>query len=115
MSSGHIESGYQAAVVETVRIVNVNVDAWSVDVVSEYGSKRWFDIQVMSPYFHYVNGEGIYAMPEVGALAWLCKGSAGERAESFIIGYQSPYDESRRVPGRKDGAQPGGHHDGYPG
>ncbi len=101
MSSGHIESRYQPAIVETVRIVNVNIDMWSVDVVSEYGNKRWFDIQVMSPYFHYVNGEGIYAMPEVGALAWLCKGSAGDRAESFIIGYQAPYDES--VDGFRDG------------
>lgn len=94
MSSSHIESGYLPAVVETVRVVNVNIDAWSVDVVSEYGNKRWFDIQVMTPYFHYVNGEGIYVMPEVGALAWLCKSSAGDRAEAFILGFQSPYDES---------------------
>lgn len=101
MSRSHAESGYQGAVVETVRIVNVNIDSWSVDAVSEYGNKRWFDIQLMSQYFHYVNGEGIYAMPEVGALAWLCKGSTGERAESFILGFQAPHDES--VDGFRDG------------
>ena len=93
MPNSHIESGYQGAVVETVRIVNVNIDAWSVDAVGEYGNKRFFDIQVMTPYFHYLNGEGIYAMPEVGALAWLCKGSSGKWAEAFILGFKAPHDE----------------------
>lgn len=101
MSRSHLESRYHPPVVETVRIVNVNIDTWEVDAVAEYGNKRFFDIQVMSPYFHYANGEGIYAMPEVGALAWLCKGSAGEHAEFFILGYKSPHDET--VDGFRDG------------
>lgn len=93
MTQGIGESGYHGAVIETVRIVNVNIEAWSVDGVSEYGNKRFVDIQVMNPYFHYANGEGIYVMPEVGCLAWVCFPSSGEHAAPFIMGYQAPFDE----------------------
>jgi len=84
---------YVAPLVETVRITNVNINDWSVDCVSEYGYKRYFDLQVMSPYFHFSNGEGIYTMPEVGALAWLCRSSQGRFGAPFIMGFQAPYDE----------------------
>jgi hypothetical protein len=84
----------QPAYVETVRIFNVNIDDWSVDCISEHGNKRYFDIQVMSPYFHFTNGEGIFVMPEVGALAWLCVPSTGKMAPAFLLGYQAPFDET---------------------
>jgi hypothetical protein len=92
-TGGRIESGYFQATVETARIINVNVNDYTVDAVGEFGNKRFFDVQVMSPYFHYFNGEGWYAMPEVGALCWVCQESAGLYAKHFILGYQSPYDE----------------------
>ena len=79
--------------VEKVRIINVNIDDWSVDCVSEYANKRFFDIQIMMPYFHYVGGEGIYIMPEVGSLAWICKSSEGRFAPEFILGFAAPFDE----------------------
>jgi hypothetical protein len=84
----------QPAYIETVRIFNVNIDDWSVDCISEHGVKRYFDIQVMSPYFHFMNGEGIYVMPEIGALAWLCILSTGKMAPAFLLGYQAPFDET---------------------
>ena len=87
------EGEYIPALVETVRISNVNLNDWSIDCVSEFGYKRYFDIQVMSPYFHFANGEGIYVMPEVGALAWLCRPSQGRFGAPFLMGFQSPYDE----------------------
>ena len=92
-SLGIADRRYMPAVVEKVRIINVNIEDWSVDCVSEYANKRFFDVQVMSPYFHFVNGEGIYAMPEVGALAWLCKPSSGQFAPEFLLGYMAPFDE----------------------
>jgi len=92
-SAGIADGKYMPAMVEKVRIINVNVDDWSVDCVSEYANKRFFDVQVMSPYFHFAGGEGIYAMPEVGALAWLCKPSSGRFAPEFIMGYMAPFDE----------------------
>jgi hypothetical protein len=87
------ESSTIPAIVETVRIVNVDIDRWSVDAVSEHGNKHFFDIQVASPYFHFMNGEGIYTVPEVGALAWVCSPSSGPRSAPFIMGFQAPHDE----------------------
>ena len=81
------------AIVETGRITNVDIERWSVDAVSEHGGKHWFDIQVSSPYFHYMNGEGAYTVPEVGALVWVCSPSTGEFSAPFIMGFQAPHDE----------------------
>ena len=89
---GMSESSWVPAVIETGRIMNVNIDDWSVDVVSEYANKRYFDIQVMSSYFHYANGEGIYVMPEIGAMVWICKPTQGRFGAPFILGFQSPFD-----------------------
>jgi hypothetical protein len=84
---------FRSAVVETGRIVNVNIKDWTVDVVSEHGSKKYFDIQVSSPYFHPMNGEGIYVMPEVGALVWVCKPSEGTFSAPFVLGFQAIHDQ----------------------
>jgi hypothetical protein len=86
------EDSWSPAVIETARIINVNVDDWSVDVVSEYANKKYMDLQVMSPYFHFAGGEGIYAMPEIGAMVWVCKPTQGQFGAPFILGFQAPYD-----------------------
>lgn len=88
-----VESEWKAASVETCRIINVNITDWSVDCVSEYGDKKYFDIQVNATYFHFANGEGIYVQPEVGALCWVCVPSSGRFAAPFVMGFQSPHDE----------------------
>jgi hypothetical protein len=93
MAQSIAENKYFPSYIESVRIVNVNIENWSVDAVSVFGNKRFFDIQVMSPYFHFMNGEGIYVMPEVGAMAWLCKPSSGKFGAPFLLGYQAPFDE----------------------
>lgn len=87
------ESEWRGATVETCRIVDVNITDWSVNCVSEYGNKKYFDIQVNSPYFHLANGEGIYVQPEVGALCWVCVPSSGRFAAPFVLGFQSAADE----------------------
>lgn len=87
------ESRTIPAIVETGRITNVDIERWSVDAVSEHAGKHWFDIQVSSPYFHYMNGEGVYTVPEVGALVWVCSPSTGEFSAPFIMGFQAPHDE----------------------
>ena len=91
---GQVAGGFRPAYVETVRIFNVNIEDYSVDCISEHGEKRFFDVQVMTPYFHFTNGEGIFVMPEVGALAWLCVPSGGRMAPSFLLGFQAPFDET---------------------
>jgi hypothetical protein len=92
-TGGVAESGYYPALIETARIVNVNVLDWSIDLVTEYANKRFFDIQWMSPYLHYANGEGIYVMPEVGATCWICRPSAGKLATPFVLGFKTEIDE----------------------
>jgi hypothetical protein len=89
-----VEDRYFASYIESVRIVNVNTNAWSVDAISVFGNKRFFDIQVSTPYFHYMNGEGICVMPEVGAMAWICRPSSGKFGAPFILGFQAPFDEN---------------------
>lgn len=93
MTHGIQDTKFIAPVVETGRITNVNIEDWTVDAISEHGDKKYFDIQMMSPYLHYINGEGIYAMPEVGALVWVCTPSEGLHAIPFILGFQAPHDE----------------------
>lgn len=87
---------FLAARVETARIINVNISDWSVDVVTEFGDKKYFDIQIGMSYFHYANGEGIYVVPEVGAYVWVCNPSSGIDATPFIIAFQSPFDEGSK-------------------
>ena len=86
------EADWVPPTIETGRIMNVNVNDWSVDVISEYANKRYFDLQVMSPYFHFANGEGIYCMPEIGAMVWICKPTQGRFGAPFVMGYQAPFD-----------------------
>lgn len=92
-STGVSESEFKPATIETCRIINVNITSWSVDCISDLGNKRFFDLQVMSPYFHFVNGEGIYAQPELGALCWVCIPSGGRFAAPFVLGFQSAHDQ----------------------
>ena len=54
------------------KIVNVNLVNWTVDVAAQFDRKRYYDIQVASPYMHYSNGEGISIFPEVGAKCMVC-------------------------------------------
>lgn len=84
------------ALVEPARIVNVNIRDWTVDTITEHGERRDFDIQVSSLYLHYMNGEGVYVMPEVGAYVWLCRPSTGARAAPFILGFHSLFEESEK-------------------
>ena len=92
-SQSIMDSRAKAAQVDTCRIINVNIDDWTVDCISEIGNKKFFDIQVSSPYFHYYNGEGMYAQPEIGALVWVCVPSMGTFAPPFVMGFQSAHDE----------------------
>ena len=92
-TGGPGESGYYAATTETGRIVGVDTSNWTVDVVSEFGNKRWFDLQWSNPYLHPFNGEGLYAMPEVGAMVWVHVPSAGRMATPFVLGFKTESDQ----------------------
>ena len=113
---GPSEARYQPAIIEQGRVVNVNVKDWSVDVVSsEVAGKFHLDVQVSSPYLHFVNGEGIYVMPEVGAMCWVCEPSSGLRSRPFILGFSAPVDERKDENGKIPGNYRAGRQNMNPG
>jgi hypothetical protein len=93
--------------VETGRVVNVNIADWTVDVVMDKGGKRHPDILVNSPYLHYQNGEGVYVVPEVGAVCWVCTPSEGDDAQEFILGFQPPMQGTKDFSAGRPDMNPG--------
>jgi len=98
---------FRPAGVETARIVNVNIADWTVDVFCEHAGKRYRDVQVMSPYLHYMNGECMSIMPEVGAICWVCVPSEGSNAEEFVLGFQSVMQGRGDYSGGRPALNPG--------
>lgn len=80
-------SGFASVVIEEATVVDVNMRNYTVAVVTRHTAKRFDDIQVGMPYFHNTNGEGIYVIPEVGAVCQLCRGS--DTTPPFIMGFIS--------------------------
>ncbi len=70
------ESGY---------IVDINRKTWECKVVTKYTSKDVPNVQIMSPYHHYIGGEGFHYMPEVGATCLIAFPS--DNSYPFILGY----------------------------
>jgi hypothetical protein len=60
---------------------------FTVDVISQFDRHYYYDIQVSSPYMHYNNGEGLYVMPDVGAVCFVClpSDSTPPFVDSFIM------------------------------
>jgi hypothetical protein len=69
--------GAKEAFVFEARVTNVNMKNWTVDCASVFDRRFWGDIQVSSPYMHSSNGEGMYAVPEIGAKCFVCIPSDG--------------------------------------
>jgi len=76
-----------AQIVETT-IVDFNLQAWTVDVRTQFDQKIYLDIQVSAPYLHWNNGEGIYALPEVGAKCVICLPS--DSTPPFVLAFVMP-------------------------
>lgn len=81
----------QPAIIMQCRVINVNMVNWTVDVISQFDRHYFSDIQVLSPYLHYDQGEGIYAMPEVGAVCMVCIPS--DTTPPFVAGYVAPMEQ----------------------
>jgi hypothetical protein len=59
----------------------------TIDWASQYSGKHITDLQIMTPYLHYNNGEGFTCVPEVGAIAMVCFPSDEE--SPFVMGFVS--------------------------
>ncbi len=85
----HTEGNVPAFLMEG-KVVNINMVNWTVDVASSFDKKRYFDVQVGSPYMHWDNGEGIYIMPEVGAKCIICLPS--DSSPPFVAAFVMPFE-----------------------
>lgn len=80
-----------AAVIYRARIVDVDVRYYVVSVAAENLKKPLTDISFATPYQHFENGEGMYFMPEVGSICWLCEPSDGSKP--FVLAWASASEE----------------------
>ena len=76
---------HSPAYVESGVVANVNVKNLTIDWVSQFTSKSIQDLQIMKPYFHFSNGEGLTCVPEVGALCVVCWPSDDD--PPFVLGF----------------------------
>lgn len=67
------------------RIIDVDVENYSVSAATLVARKVFTDIPFATPYQHFANGEGIYFMPEVGSMCWICEPSDQNRP--FVLGW----------------------------
>jgi hypothetical protein len=84
------KSEQDPAWIEKGVIFNVDLKNFTVDVLTDYEGKPFTNCQVASPYFHTSNGEGIFAMPEVGASCLVCQPSDDDTP--FVISYIGSFE-----------------------
>ncbi len=87
-TSWTIPEGGAPAYIHEARILDVNLTNWTVDCVTVFDGKRFFDIQVASPYLNPSQGEGIYVVPEAGSKCVVCIPSDGP--PPFVLAFILP-------------------------
>lgn len=99
-SNSAVERGTNRVWIESGQIINVDIAHWTVDVRTKNTHRQLLDRQVCSPYLHFNQGEGIYAMPEVGAKCMVCSPSDDE---PFILCFVTAFE---REPSGDPSTQP---------
>lgn len=82
--------GLDTAHIVQGRIINTNLVNWTVDVRSQFDRHLYNDIQVSSPYQNFVNGEGIYCFPEIGADCMVAMPS--DSSPPFVLSFIMPHE-----------------------
>lgn len=104
--SSIVERGLNPVIIESGRVVNVNMRRWTADVRTITTQSIFFDVQWGSPYLHFNSGEGIYAMPEVGAKCLVLRPS---EAPPVIICFITTFERTGAAPtseGSEDQVEP---------
>src|SRR5438132_880078 len=89
------KEGFDSPLLVQCKIANVNLVNWTVDVISTFDRKQYYEVQVASPYLHYNSGEGIYTVPDVGAICILAVPS--DSAPPFVLAFIMPFTFTIRV------------------
>jgi len=89
-------AGATPAEVHQGRVVNINIVNWTVDIAGQFDRKRFFEVQVGSPYLHSNRGEGFSAFPEVGAICMVCVPSdtSPPYVQAFLMPHETLTDTS---------------------
>lgn len=95
-----IQRGGSPVRIEEGRIVNVDMTHWTADVVTKNSQRQLIDLQWASGYFHFTGGEGIYVMPEVGAMVKVCMPSDGP---PFILCFVTTFEREQTNSPDSDG------------
>jgi hypothetical protein len=85
------KAGTVPGVIVQGRVVGLNLVNWTVNVISQFDRLRMFDIQVGAPYAHPNRGEGIYALPEVGATCMVTVPS--DSTPPFVSSFVMPIEQ----------------------
>lgn len=85
------QAGHIPARIFQGTVIDVNTTNWTVDVISKYETRRMLDLQVGACYQHFAQGEGIYAMPEVGAQCMVCLPS--DSSPPFVLTFVMPMEQ----------------------
>jgi len=93
-----------AARIESGIILDVDITTYTVSAATEFSKKPLTGIKFATPYQHYSNGEGIYFMPEVGSLCWIC--SPSDHNRPFILAW-GPASEDGDARAKKKDLNPG--------
>jgi hypothetical protein len=84
------QAGTDPALVIAGRVVNINLNNWTVDIAATFDRKRYFDIQISSPYLHYSAGEGLSIFPDIGAQCMVCV--PGDSSPPFVLCFVMPHE-----------------------
>lgn len=91
-------------IIQSARVLDVNIKNYTLAVASQFAKKPLIGIPFMVPYNHHHSGEGIYFMPEVGSVCWICFPSDGNKP--FVMGWGMT-SESSSYRGRRQDLNPG--------
>jgi len=87
-----IPEGIIGATIVEAKVIDINLVLWTVDCVTQFDQKQYFNVQISTPYIHTNYGEGIYVMPDVGAKCHICIPSDGPPPYvlDFIVSQEIP-------------------------
>lgn len=87
-----ISQGLNEVLIEEGRIINVNMRRWTADVRTTTNQTLFLDTQWGNSYLHFAQGEGMYVMPEVGAVCKVCRASD---SPPFIMCFVTSFERNQ--------------------
>jgi hypothetical protein len=91
--------------IELARVIDVDISSYTVSVTTNFGRSPYTGVSFATPYQHFSDGEGIYFMPEVGSLCYVCFPSDHNRP--FVLAWAAAQDDNGDFRAKKRDLNPG--------